>query len=105
MGKIKPFQEVINKLKTTFTPFELWLWDNWEDIDKTLRKIYNQDKQKQQKMTKSKTSSRNKKVSKVKIETTPSGSYRVRKSSHGVVVNRTFKKKKDAVTFRDAFYA
>lgn len=68
----------------------------------------NLNKKKQQKMTKSKTSSKSKKstkVQKVKIETTPSGTYRVRKSSNGVVVNRSFKKKKDATTFRDALYA
>lgn len=78
-----------------------------ERVNYILNKCNFKDKkQKQQKqMTKSKSSSKSKKVSKVKIETTPSGSYRVRKSSQGLVINRTFKKKKDAVTFRDAFYA
>jgi len=81
-----------------------------EKLNYILKQCNFKDKKqpKQQKMTKSKSSSsssKSKKVSKVKIETTPSGSYRVRKSKNGVVVNRTFSKKKDAVTFRDAFYA
>ncbi len=65
-------------------------------------KICNFKDKKQKQMTKSK--SKTKKVSKVKIETTPSGTYRVRKSKNGVIINRTFTKKKDAIAFRNALY-
>lgn len=101
MGKI-----ILEIRPTTFgkySDFERWIYDNWIYCLQKLQEDFNKQNQKQ--MTKSKTSSKSKKVQKVKIETTPSGSYRVRKSKNGVVINRTFSKKKDAVTFRDAFYA
>jgi len=115
MGKIdkelKILERDLRKLKSELKQSVI-TYHSWDCISHEIEMIkYNIEilnKQKQQKMTKSKTSSKSKKstkVQKVKIETTPSGTYRVRKSSNGVVVNRSFKKKKDATTFRDALYA
>jgi len=45
------------------------------------------------------------KTRKVQVEVTPSGTYRVRKTSNGNTINRTFSKRKTAVTFRNSLYA
>lgn len=42
------------------------------------------------------------KTKKVQVETTPFGTYRVRKSVGGTKINRTFKRKKEAVAFRNS---
>lgn len=44
-----------------------------------------------------------KKSSRVKVQTTPSGTYRVQKMVEGFRFSRTFTKKKEAVEFSKSF--